>query len=359
MEPSFPDSPTPPTTATVVRDPSDARPQVVRRSSKVPIILLGMLCAMLAVALFFSLCMNLFSSARFLQSDTNLVETQHSGDAYASDKIAIISVSGVMIQGNGFTKRQIDRVREDEDVKAVVLRIDSPGGAVTAADYLFHHLKLLRDEREIPIVVSMGSMAASGGYYVAMAASHDERVIFCEPTGITGSIGVIIPRYDISGLLDEYGVKSDSIASHPRKELGSWTKPMTAEERTLLKDQVDLLFNRFKDIVREGRPYFAKHKDALDKVATGEVFTGNQAKELKLIDEVGFIEDAIERAAELGNLSEDNYRVVEYKRPATLADALTGSVEAPQNPLNAEQILDMSTPRAYYLYSWLPGFVPQ
>ena len=335
---------------------------VVVRSSVVPMILMVMLCIFLGVCLIGSVIFNIYSAAAYAQyfpTDTETLESFHSGDKFAARKIAVIKVSGVMLQGDGFTKRQIDRVRKDRNVEAIVLRIDSPGGAVTAADYLYHHLKELREEKDVPVVVSMGSMAASGGYYVAMAASDEERVIFCEPTGITGSIGVIIPRYDISALLKEYNVKSDSIVSHEHKEMGSWTKEMTTEERMRLQSQVDLLFNRFKDIVREGRPQFAKDEDALNQVATGEVFTGLQAKELMLVDDVGFIEDAIERAAELADLDPDEYRVVEYNRPATLADALAGSVDAPQNPLNAQRIFEMTTPRAYYLYSGLPGFVPQ
>lgn len=333
---------------------------VVVRSSVVPMILMVILCAFLGVCLIGSIIFNIYTAAAYAQyfpTDTETLESFHSGERTATKKIAIISVSGVMLQSNGFAKRQIDRVRKDENVEAIVLRINSPGGAVTAADYLYHHLGELRDEKDVPIVVSMGSVAASGGYYVAMAASDDERVIFCEPTGITGSIGVIIPRYDISELLKEYNVKSDSIVSHPLKELGSWTNEMTPEERMRLQSQVDLLFNRFKDIIREGRPQFANDEDALTQVATGEVFTGLQAKELMLVDDVGFIEDAIERAAELAKLDSDEYRVVQYNRPATLADALTGSIESQQNP--AQQVFEMTTPRAYYLYSGLPGFVPQ
>ena len=337
-------------------------PTIVVRSSWVPMILMMLLCAAMGAGLLISLVLNVIYGAaysQYVQTDSSIIETHHSGDEFATKKIAIISVNGVMLESNGFTKKQIDRVRDDDKVKAIVLRVNSPGGAVTAADYLYHHLKETRDERQIPIVVSMGSMAASGGYYVAMAASDEERVIFCEPTGITGSIGVIIPRYDISKLLAKYDIESDSIVSHEHKELGSWTKELQPEERRRLQAQVDLLFNRFKDIVREGRPQLANDEDALTQVATGEVFTGTQAKDLMLVDEVGFIEDAIERAVELTDLGSDDYRVVQYSRTPTLADALTGSVEAPHHPLDTRQILEMSTPRAYYLYSWLPGFVAQ
>ena len=335
---------------------------IVVRSSVVPMVLMVILCGFLGAALIGSLIFNLYAAAAYAEyfpTETETLESYHSGEKSAKKKIAIIKVSGVMLEGDGFTKRQIDRVRKDKNVEAIVLRIDSPGGAVTAADYMYHHLKKLRDEKDVPVVVSMGSVAASGGYYVAMAASDEERVLFCEPTGITGSIGVIIPRYDISALLNEYNIKSDSIVSHEHKEMGSWTKELTTEERRRLQSQVDLLFNRFKDIIRQGRPQFAKDEDALNQVATGEVFTGLRAKELMLVDDVGFIEDAIERAAELADLDSGGYRVVQYNRPATLADALSGAVEAPEHPLGSRQIFEMTTPRAYYLYSGLPGLVPE
>jgi protease-4 len=321
-----------------------------------------LLAVVLGIALLVSLIANMVSFAAFseyFQTDTNITEKFHSGEKYASDKIAIIKVSGVMMEGEGFTKRQIDRVRDDDNVKAIVLRVDSPGGAVTAADYMYHHLVELKKEKQIPLVVSMGSMAASGGYYVAMAVGDEEKAIYAEPTTITGSIGVIIPRYDVSKLLSKYDVESDSIVSHPHKELGSWMKEMSPEERKKLQDQVNLLFARFKDIIKQGRPMFQKDEDALNQVATGEVFTGEQAKDLMLVDEVGFIEDAIKRAADLADLGKDDYRVVEYQSPATLADALGVSIQTPQHPLDTRALLELATPRAYYLYSWLPPLSAQ
>ena len=350
-----------PPTNTPQRDMRHGPSMVVVRSSVVPMVLMLMLCIFLGIALIVSVIFNIYSAAayaEYFQTDPNIQEAFHSGTQFADKKIAIISLTGMIMQGDGFTKRQIDRVRDDDRVEAVVLRVDSPGGSVSGTDYIYHHLKRLRDEKKVPIVVSMGSMAASGGYYASMACSNEERVIFCEPTGITGSIGVIIPRYDLSEMLEKIHVEDESIVSHPYKEMMSMTKEMTPEERRRVQQLVDEMFNRFKDIVREGRPQFANDEEALNQVATGEVFTGQQAKDLMLVDDVGFIEDAIERAAELAKLNSDDYSVVEFKRPATLADALTGGV-AQSHPLGSEQIFEMTTPRAYYLYSGLPGFVPQ
>lgn len=352
-----------------------APPMVVVRSSALPLALMVVVAIALAVGLLVSLGFNIYSAsayAQYFQTDASIREAYHSGSKTASDKIAIVELSGVMLDGDGFTKKQIDRVREDDSVKAVVLRVNTPGGAVSAADYLFHHLKKLRDEKEIPVVVSMGSIAASGGYYVSMAAGDptssagDEaggqrkKLIFAEPTCITGSIGVIIPRYDLHDMLEKkLDITSDNIVSHQFKELGSWTKELTPPERAKLQQQVDLMFARFKEKVVEGRPMFAKDEDALNQVATGEVFTGTQAKDLMLVDEVGFIEDAIASAADLANLGKDKYRVVKFKSPPTLADALVGQVNTPAQPLDTQAILEMATPRAYYLYSWLPPLSAQ
>ncbi|MHB8971184.1 MAG: signal peptide peptidase SppA [Pirellulaceae bacterium] len=288
-------------------------------------------------------------------------ERFHSGSEQGRDKVAIITVRGVILDGDGFVKRQIDRVRKDPHVKAVVVRIDSPGGTVTGSDFIYHHLKKLREERHLPLVVSMGSMAASGGYYVAMAVGEQEKAIFAEPTTTTGSIGVIVPHYDLSGLMARYDVRDDSVSSHPRKQILSPTRAMSEEDRAIIQTYVNESFQHFKDIVKAGRPQLPQapgtdsqklEHDGQD-LATGEIFTATQAKQFGLVDEIGFIEEAIERASELAGLQKDRVRVVQYRRPASLLD-LVGLVEAaePDFPLSA--LLEVSAPRAYYLATSLP-----
>jgi protease-4 len=158
-------------------------------------------------------------------------EKYHSLSETADKKIAIIKIEGAILDPEGFVKQQIDRVRKDDDVVAVVLRIDSPGGTVTAIDYLYQQLRKLAEERDLPIVVSMGGLGASGGYYLAMSAGSTENVIYAEPTTWTGSIGVLIPHYDISGLLASWDVKDDSVASNPDKLMGSFTRSLSPEQR--------------------------------------------------------------------------------------------------------------------------------
>ena len=162
----------------------------------------------------------------YFDSTGGIQEKFHSGSTSARSKVAIIDVSGVIGMSDDFVKKQIDRVREDENVKAVVVRVDSPGGTITGSDYILHHLTELKRDRELPLVVSMGSIAASGGYYVSMAVGDTPNTIYAEPTTTTGSIGVIIPHYDVSGLLARYDVKDDSIVTHPRNQLLIMTLPI-------------------------------------------------------------------------------------------------------------------------------------
>jgi len=290
--------------------------------------------------------------------DTNgIYERHHSGPRFSRDKIAVIDISGVIVTGDGFVKDQIDRIREDESVKGVVVRVDSPGGTVTGSDYIYHHLKKLREEKGIPMVVSMGSIAASGGYYVSMAVGDQENAIFAEPTSTTGSIGVIIPHYDVSGLMQRYDVVDDSIASHPRKQMLSMTKPIPDEHREILQGYVDESFGRFKQIVLSGRPEFREQPETLDALATGEIFTATKAQEQGLVDEIGFIEDAIDRVTELAGLDAETTRVVRFERPVGLFDisGIAMSRSADRSQLAA--LLDLSSPRAYFLSTSLPPFV--
>ncbi len=296
----------------------------------------------------------------YFDTTHGITEKFHSGEEFGQDKIAIITVSGAILEGDGHVKHQIDRVREDDKVKGVVVRVDSPGGTVTGSDYIYHHLQKLREEKiekngSFPMVVSMGSMAASGGYYVAMAVGDQEKSIYAEPTTTTGSIGVIIPHYDITGLMEKYDVKDDSIATHPRKQMLSMTRPLTPENREILTVYINESFTRFKDIVKDGRPHFKKDSDALDQLATGEIFTANQAKKSGLIDEIGFIEDAIDRVIELGSLDKEKVRVVKFEQPLKLFDL--GLAQGSSGSISLHSLLELNSPKAYYLSTSLPALI--
>jgi protease-4 len=286
-------------------------------------------------------------------------EKYHSLAQFASKKIAIIEVSGAIMEGeDSFAMKQIKRVQEDDSVVGVVLRVNSPGGTVTGSDYIYHHLRELVEKRKLPLVVSMGSVCASGGYYVAMAVGSQPDAIFAEPTTWTGSIGVIIPHFDVSGGLSKLGISEDSIASAPLKEMGSPTKPMTEAERKIMQTLVDDSFKGFKAIVTSGRPKFKSDEAALDAVATGQIFTAQQALDKGLVDKIGFIEAAIARATELAGENADSVRCVKYEKRPTFFGEMLGA-DSRLKPVRAsadiEQLIDLASPRAYYLWSWLPS----
>lgn len=289
----------------------------------------------------------------YFDTTEGIEEKYHSLSKDGDAKVAVISIKGAILSGEGYVKKQIDRVRADEKVKAVVIRVDSPGGTITGSDYIYHHLVRLREEKKIPMVVSMGSMAASGGYYVAMAVGDQEKAVYAEPTTTTGSIGVIIPHYDISGLLARFDVKDDSIVSHPRKQMLSMTRPISDDDREVLQAYLDEAFVRFKDIVKQGRPVFAQDPAALDRLATGQIYTAQQARRSGLVDEIGFIEDAIHRAMELAGLNEKRTRAVYYKRPSGLLE-LPFMVQGESQGLSLNTMFELNSPKAYYLATTLP-----
>jgi protease-4 len=314
------------------------------------------------------------ANGRYFQRADRLAERWHSLSREAPNKVAIIDIVGAIMGGSGFARRQIDQVAEDESVKAVVLRVDSPGGTVAGSDELHHRLAEVVRKRDLPVVVSMGSIAASGGYYVAMANGGRDDVIFAEPATLTGSIGVIIPHYDFSRALKRLDVADDSITSGPLKEMLSPTKerpPELAErERKVLQSLVDDMFGRFKEVVHGGRPRL--DEAAIDAVATGQVFTARQAKDAGLVDRIGFLEEAVDRAVELAGLTKDTARVVRYERPRDLLDQLLGVdvaaaartaagarplADAPLGRSVLDAFVEWTTPRPWYLCSWWPAIL--
>lgn len=296
-----------------------------------------------------------FAVQQYFDTTEGINERFHSGERGGRDKVAIISVTGAILDGSGFVKNQIDQVLKDKSVKAVVVRVSSPGGTITGSDYILHHLRQMREERDIPLVVSMGSVAASGGYYVSMAVGDQPDSIYAEPTTTTGSIGVVIPHYNLTGLLERFDVEDDSLVSHPNKRIMSMTQPMSDEQREIMKAYLEQAFVRFKDQIKQGRPAFRDDPEALDRLATGEIFTAEQAKQHGLIDEIGFVEDAIQRAMTMAGLEESRTRVVEYRRPPSLFDlAMLSEVRQSRNPFDLAKWLDLHVPQAYYLMTTLP-----
>ncbi|MGA0039038.1 MAG: signal peptide peptidase SppA [Pirellulales bacterium] len=306
------------------------------------------------------------ANATYFQTDSKVLETFHSRSTSAQAKVAILTISGAILGGDGFASRQIDKLESDTNVRAVVLRIDSPGGTVSGSDELYHRLTTLATKREIPIVVSMGGIAASGGYYIAMASGGEEDVIFAEPATLTGSVGVLIPNYDFSQLLERFDISDTTVSSGPMKEMLSPTKSrgpeLEEQQRAVLQSLVDEMFDRFASIVRQGRPKITDEQ--FDVIGTGRIFTAQQAVDVGLVDRLGFLDDAVARAVELTGLTDENVRVVRYAKTVGLLDEVLGSagtasarIDSSGVSLSLDALAEWTAPRCWYLCSWLPPVV--
>ncbi|MBR5627415.1 MAG: signal peptide peptidase SppA [Thermoguttaceae bacterium] len=288
-------------------------------------------------------------------TDFSVTEKVLSGSSQNKQKIVILPVEGLITEDeNGFIRKSIRQIRKDNNVCAVVLRVDSPGGTESGSDYYYHLLKELKESRKIPIVVSMGGTAASGGYYVSMAGDK----IYAERSTWTGSIGVIVPLYNAAELCDKLGIHSTPITSGAMKGMGSMAQPMSEEEKVVWQELVDDGFQQFLSVIREGRPYYnpenenGGHNDELLKLADGRVYTAEQAKELHLIDEIGFLDDAVEAAMELVGCDEDQVQVVRYQEYSGLWESLLGVSfgTARKSQTSMEKIVArMGTPCPYYI----------
>jgi len=297
----------------------------------------------------FSVANDAFSEISGERAERTVTEKVIGGNRDARDKIVVLTIDGLITSNaDGFVARQIRRVVSDRSVKAVVLRVNSPGGTMAGSDYYLYLLKKMKSERNIPVVVSMGSMAASGGYYVSMVGDE----IFAEPTTITGSIGVIASLFDASELFKKVGVESTPIVSGPHKTMGSFTKPMTEEERAIWQNLIDDNFDRFKQIIREGRKEFANNPEELDKLATGRVFTANEAAAHKLLDEIGFLDDAVARVGRLANMLERDYKVIQYEPKLSVINALLEG-RAPNKLWSEKTLSEITTPKVYLIYPYV------
>lgn len=204
----------------------------------------------------------------------------------SSKQIGVLEITG-MVSNERVIIRQIDHFKDNNAVKAIVLRIDSPGGAVGPSQEIYHELKKLAQRK--PLIVSFGAVAASGGYYLAMAGER----IFANPGTITGSIGVVMSFPDYQELLGKVGIRSEVIKSGQYKDLGSALRDMTDEERLLLRELINDVHSQFVEVVSDGRNIPV---EKLIPYADGRIFTGRQAQEIGLLDELGSFNDAVAHA---------------------------------------------------------------
>ncbi|HTU89491.1 MAG TPA: S49 family peptidase [Gemmataceae bacterium] len=306
-----------------------------------------------------------------------LAEKHYSGKSGASDKVAIITLDGVLLEGLlGYAHKQIEQAAGDHHVKAIVVRINSPGGSITASDDLYRKLSELRDgnpnkgHEPRPLIVSMAALAASGGYYVAMPG----KKIVAERTTLTGSIGVYTSFPNVKKLAEDHGVSVVTIKQGQIKDSGSPFAEMSEHERQVWQDMVDNAYQRFLQVIEDSRPMLA-HGKLLERLtvtpieagpkktetnrkpynrylADGGVWTAANALKYKLVDQIGTLDDAVQAAHDVAGLGE-NYQAIKYERPSTLADLLGLGVQSPAPPSGS--ILDPArlqagfTPRLWYL----------
>ena len=238
-------------------------------------------------------------------------------------KVAVVEVEGVIgaVADRGLDPdsvvRTLGEYRDDPAIRAVVLRINSPGGVVAPTQEIFTAVRRLREAKK-PVVASLGSVAASGGYYVAVAADR----IYANPGTLTGSIGVVMQLANLEGLLKKVGVEYVVVKAGAFKDVGNFARPMTPEERRILQALLDDVYEQFIAAVADGRGLPTKDVRGF---AEGRIYSGRQAQSLKMVDDLGGLEDAIEAAARMAGLP-PRPKVVYPRRRFSLRDLLRGEL---------------------------------
>ncbi|RJS60014.1 signal peptide peptidase SppA [Bacillus sp. PK3_68] len=292
-------------------------------------------------------------------SDEDFTE-QVEQEGNAAKKIAVLPVEGViqdtgaaesLFSSPGYNHRQfmkkLDKVQEDDTVKAVILQVNSPGGGVVESAQIREKILEIKEKTKKPFYVSMGSMAASGGYYISAPADK----IYASPETLTGSLGVIMQSVNYSKLAQKYGVDFVTIKSGPHKDIMSPTREMTEEERKILQSMINNSYEGFVHVIASGR---GMSKEQVKKIADGRIYDGRQAKKLNLIDDFGYLEDTIDALKQDKNLK--GAQVVTYESNLGLPSFLTAKAQQLIGGNDEVQALmkifsHPNSPRLMYLYA--------
>lgn len=297
-------------------------------------------------------------------SNRQLVETELKRDgAFVRDRIALIDVSGVLMNsrpslllGQGehpvsFLLEQLDKARRDNRVKAVILRINSPGGSVVASELMHDEIAYFKKKTGKPVYAVMMDVAASGGYYIACACDE----IFAQPSTVTGSIGVIMQLFDVSDTMAKIGVRSVAITSGAMKDAGSPFRHMEPKERELFQAIVNDMYERFVDVVVAGRPNL--DEASVRALADGRVYTAAHAKEKGLVDEIRSLRDTIDYIKKKHDIA--RIKLVTYHRPVAYRPNYYASAPTRSHgdvnllKLDLSRLPYLGTPR--FMYLWQPG----
>ncbi|WP_428938253.1 signal peptide peptidase SppA [Fontivita pretiosa] len=291
------------------------------------------------------------------------VDVSPAGTRRGGAKIAVIEIEGILINARrgGFLQptenklslftQQLDRARADGRVKAVVLRINSPGGTVTCSDTMYEMIRRFRAQTGKPVVASTQEVCASGAYYVACGAD----AIVAQPTSVVGSIGVIFNTFDFSGTMAKLGIRSEAITSGELKDMASPLKPLDPAARAVMQGMINEYHGRFVGVVTGNRRQLNSDPQRVKLATDGRVFSGQQALAMGLVDQLGSLEDAIALARQLSGARDA--RIVMYKRPY----GYSGSIYADQStPVPRAGVLTIELPeieaflpRGFY-YLWTP-----
>jgi protease-4 len=285
---------------------------------------------------------------------------------WAGRKIALLDVSGVIRNARDTSLlgtegdnplavflEALDLAAADRNVRALVLRVNSPGGAVTASDVIYQELRRFRERSGKPVVTCMMDVAASGAYYIACASD----LIIAHPTTVTGSIGVIMISPDVSGTMQKIGVRANVFKSGPLKDAGSPFRELGDSERAVFQSMIEQMYERFLAVVTEGRKNIPAGR--LREIADGRVYTATQAKELGLIDEIGTLRDAVAAAKAACGLADEKIVVVQYAPPATHRPniyARAGDAPAQVNLINLPVPAWLQGASPQFMYLWAPGW---
>ena len=310
-----------------------------------------------AAPLFWSGCA--YVNLSFLSEPGPLREKRVEGEGDA--RILLLDVTGVLseekrrVLGLRQETSMVDEFREalkkagrDRSIRGLVVRINSPGGTVTASDIIHHEILEYRKKTGVRVVACMMDVAASGGYYVATAADE----IVAHPTTITGSIGVIAMKFNVQGLFGKIGVEAEAIKSGDKKDILSPFRPATEEERRIVQSVIDQLHGRFVEVIVEGRKPLSR--DSVVRLADGRIYTASQALEFGLIDRVDYLDGAVEGLKR--TLGLESASVVVYHRPGSYKGSIYSEAGGNLTVVNLlPQDLDSLLPRGMqFMYLWAP-----
>ena len=264
--------------------------------------------------------------------------------AITSDKPSVLSLEAQPESQVARIKEELDKALEDKKIRAVILRINSPGGAVTACDIIYREIIRFKQKKGVFVAACLMDTAASGGYYIANAADR----IIAHPTTVTGSLGVIAMKFNFKGLMDKLGVGEDSVKSGDKKDIFSCWRGMTEEENRIMQGVIDSLYGQFLQVVCEGRKGLSR--DEIRALADGRVYTAWQARDNKLIDDIGYLDDVIDLAKNKTGIREA--RVITYHRPQQYKNNIYSQSSINIFGLGQNQMLEHMP--VQFMYLWNP-----